>query len=393
MSLKTDIDGFLSASSWPKASGSSIPSGSDPHNYFRASDTLALTTALYDIAGVVDSASFTTITGTTVTGSTALFNLVDANTGTLNILSGVQQVLWQTTGTQLANVANNSGSVAHIIDTAQALDSGSKILSVRNAGVEFFSVRSDGYIGINQFTTGSVTVTGTQFADRFSGRTGTCDLSAFGGTAVRIDASGRITGSITGSDAKFTTVTGSSATFTTVTGTTAVFNVITGSSACISGSVSGKLSSTLGCVAALYNATGSTSFSNGVLVTMNYDTKDVDTHNAVTTGPSWKFALPSGQDGLYTISCGIVINGANWLTLDSYYMGIAINGAERRRLYYRCVETATFEYVEMFGTAVVRLTGTDYVNVMGVIGHVGGVATPTAFPLGNYVSIYRIPGS
>jgi hypothetical protein len=38
---------------------------------------------------------------------------------------------------------------------------------------------------------------------------------------------------------------------------------------------------------------------------INYSSKEFDTHNAVTTGPSWRFTCPPGKGGLYLV-CGAV---------------------------------------------------------------------------------------
>lgn len=52
-------------------------------------------------------------------------------------------------------------------------------------------------------------------------------------------------------------------------------------------------------VAAVYGSSAGISFSTGVTATINYATKFIDTHNAVTTGGSWRFTAPIS--GLYLV--------------------------------------------------------------------------------------------
>lgn len=59
-------------------------------------------------------------------------------------------------------------------------------------------------------------------------------------------------------------------------------------------------------VAAIYSSSSGISFSSGSVAIVNYATKIVDTHNAVTTGASWKFTAPIS--GLYLIHAQVSFN-------------------------------------------------------------------------------------
>lgn len=60
----------------------------------------------------------------------------------------------------------------------------------------------------------------------------------------------------------------------------------------------------MGCYALYENGTPQ-AFIAGVPAPINFSTKIFDTDNAVTIGPNWKFTVPPGKDGLYTVS-GVV---------------------------------------------------------------------------------------
>jgi hypothetical protein len=59
-----------------------------------------------------------------------------------------------------------------------------------------------------------------------------------------------------------------------------------------------------GLVAAIYKAAVGQSINHATYTIVNFDTKELDTHSAVTVGADWRFTAP--MDGLYVVSTGIM---------------------------------------------------------------------------------------
>lgn len=57
---------------------------------------------------------------------------------------------------------------------------------------------------------------------------------------------------------------------------------------------------------------GALSGSYGIV---NYANAIYDTHNAVTTGTTWKFTVPTGCSGYYHITAALHINAAGWIAI------------------------------------------------------------------------------
>jgi hypothetical protein len=58
-------------------------------------------------------------------------------------------------------------------------------------------------------------------------------------------------------------------------------------------------------VIAQYNATTSQSAAHAGATVINFDSQGLDTHNAVTTGASWVFTVPTGKGGHYFVSVSV----------------------------------------------------------------------------------------
>lgn len=87
-------------------------------------------------------------------------------------------------------------------------------------------------------------------------------------------------------------------------------------------------------------------------VPIDFDMKEWDTHNAVTTGSGWKFTSPA--DGEYEVSA-LLFN-----SITSYDYIIAVNGTQRKRLGNSIVTS------ESKVTARVRLNAGDYLDIRGL---------------------------
>jgi hypothetical protein len=110
----------------------------------------------------------------------------------------------------------------------------------------------------------------------------------------------------------------------------------------------------------------STTQSPGIV---NYDTRDYDTHNAVTTGASWRFTAPIS--GIYKVQAGIYSGAADAIAL--YKNGVIVN---------RLSETTAS--IQQNGSTEIYLNAGDYVHFQNTVGSL------VANSQYNYVSISRV---
>lgn len=140
-------------------------------------------------------------------------------------------------------------------------------------------------------------------------------------------------------------------------------------------------------VAAKYEITASTansSFADAALEIVDWDNKIFDTHNAVTTGASWKYTVP--VSGSYRINAGLTwASPTNLVSSDMY---VFVNGASVSRLDRR--ET---EGLYTAGTALVNVNKGDFVDIRISQDDSGGAArsvlTSATF---SHVEVERLSG-
>jgi hypothetical protein len=134
-------------------------------------------------------------------------------------------------------------------------------------------------------------------------------------------------------------------------------------------------------VAARYEASSHT----GAMVAgvVNYDTKIIDTHNAVTTGPSWRFTAP--VSGFYRVAGQIEANssGAGTVTVQ-----VRKNGASSAQS-NGPVNAAT-NFVTPQAESILSLSAGDYIEIVETPST--GTWTRGGIPSTNYVNIERISG-
>jgi hypothetical protein len=101
-------------------------------------------------------------------------------------------------------------------------------------------------------------------------------------------------------------------------------------------------------IAASYWVSGSPTVS--ATVQINYDSKEFDSHGAVTTGVgSWKFTPP--ENGLYLVAI------TAYCTAGNIFYSIYKNGTKYKNLTYTVGSTPSS------GSALVKLLTTDYIDV------------------------------
>lgn len=104
----------------------------------------------------------------------------------------------------------------------------------------------------------------------------------------------------------------------------------------------------------LTSSTGNSSFADVTDEIVDFDTKDFDSHGAVTTGVSWKFTAPIS--GLYRFNSLITWNATT--NLVTTLMKLYKNGAEDRRIGLAKTDDT------LGGTTLVRLLAGEYVNII-----------------------------
>jgi hypothetical protein len=114
-------------------------------------------------------------------------------------------------------------------------------------------------------------------------------------------------------------------------------------------------------VFAAYNSTISQSIDTSYEI-IDFQTKEIDTHNAVTTGASWKFTAP--RSGVCEISTMTALtNLGNWAIDESSTLKIYKNGSELRRIYSEASEATNTFYKHPFGSTHAYLAKGDYIDV------------------------------
>ena len=138
-------------------------------------------------------------------------------------------------------------------------------------------------------------------------------------------------------------------------------------------------------VAARYTTGAAQSIPNNTNTVLDFGTKDFDTHNAVTTGASWRYTAP--VSGYYRVAvcatfqangggtrAGILRkNGVDHSVMDS-------------QLSFGSGQTDAVQ-----GSALVQLNPGDYIDVV-VFQNTGGAKSMDSTATGNYIAIDRVAG-
>ena len=116
-------------------------------------------------------------------------------------------------------------------------------------------------------------------------------------------------------------------------------------------------------VNASYTTTAGQSISDATTTIVNFGTKDFDSHNAVTTGASWKFTAPIS--GVYEVSAGLLLpSGGGWVVSEEADLELFKNGSFYSRLAGVYMQTTHSTLVSLYGSPrLVRLLAGEYVDV------------------------------
>jgi len=136
-------------------------------------------------------------------------------------------------------------------------------------------------------------------------------------------------------------------------------------------------------VAARYYTGAAPSISNGTIV--NFVTKDYDTHNAVTTGASWKFTAP--VSGKYSIKA-ILSTSVSVTPMDRWFLMVYKNGALDQYIGVARAWSTTTAVLNPFGSCEINLNAGDYIDLR--VDSTTGAALLTASIQTNWISIVRV---
>jgi hypothetical protein len=135
---------------------------------------------------------------------------------------------------------------------------------------------------------------------------------------------------------------------------------------------------------AIYGAPSGT-VTSGATTIINFSTLELDTANAVTTGASWKFTVPTGKGGLYEISAAVTPNGA--IASGVTQLLLYKNGSAVRTLWRSSGAVPSTTMIR--GQTTINLAAGDYVDVRLTQSSGGSVSITSTNVQENYISIHR----
>ena len=151
---------------------------------------------------------------------------------------------------------------------------------------------------------------------------------------------------------------------------------------------SGQLVTDANFCSGVYYTASPNSCTKNAFTIIQYNTKESDTDNAVTTGSGWRMTCPIGKGGLYVVAASV-----SWdvvATAGTGILAVFKNGSEHRRLNRGL--TSTTQGSHSCGSTIVSLSDGDYFNIQGF--HNSTVdETPESLATANWVSFHRLPNT
>lgn len=141
-------------------------------------------------------------------------------------------------------------------------------------------------------------------------------------------------------------------------------------------------------VIAQYGSSTATSFaSNGII--FNFDTREIDSHSAVTTGASWKFTAP--VSGTYEISSKYTTAAAASSGVDKYRIQeLFKNGSTASKFVSSESSTTTTSYTKSAsGSTLITLLAGDYIDLR-TLSNDATAHTLNSSTSSNWISIRRV---
>jgi len=142
-------------------------------------------------------------------------------------------------------------------------------------------------------------------------------------------------------------------------------------------------------VAARYYTGAGQSIPNTTVDTVvNFETKDFDTHGAVTTGAGWRFTAPIA--GKYQVSVVIDYAVQAWAANNACYSAVRKNGTTVGLIADPAIWAAGTEAVSHSGSIIVNANAGDYLDFVTANNRSAGAATLFANPTVCHIQIVRV---
>jgi hypothetical protein len=140
-------------------------------------------------------------------------------------------------------------------------------------------------------------------------------------------------------------------------------------------------------VAASYSASAVTSIANGSTTTVDFATKNFDTHNAVTTGASWKFTAPIS--GKYLVTAQVAsVSGGGWGVGEEWNIFTGVS-AYNTRLGQSSAQAAHTIPMSVNGSIVLNMLAGQFIQI-GIFQNSGAAINSTSDPVLSHVDIVRV---
>jgi hypothetical protein len=120
-------------------------------------------------------------------------------------------------------------------------------------------------------------------------------------------------------------------------------------------------------IVAIYTSSSGQSIPNNTFTIIDYSTREIDTHSAVTTGSSWKFTAP--VSGYYHIDASIMFGGTTtWNDGEFGYLRIYLNGGASMIILDRKDNygSASTVYMKLGGSTSMHLNAGDYIDIRSI---------------------------
>lgn len=124
---------------------------------------------------------------------------------------------------------------------------------------------------------------------------------------------------------------------------------------------------------------------------VDFGTKTYDTHDAVTTGASWKYTAP--VPGIYDIDVQITSENATWVAADHFEMFLRKNGTQVQSIGYWKAPVDHTNPVPLSGSGSIELVAGDYIDIFVDHARTGGNFQLLNSALYNHITISKRSGS
>lgn len=138
-------------------------------------------------------------------------------------------------------------------------------------------------------------------------------------------------------------------------------------------------------VAARYTSTSTASITTTPTI-IDYATKDIDTHGAVTTGASWKYTVQ--VSGIYEVTAAFqTSNTASANNSDTFQLGVYKNGSLFEKVAYTTAATTSGYRKAGRGTTILNLVAGDFIDARISVNDATASHTLAAFSSDNITAI------